>query len=71
VLIPLSSIAHRWRRLGSVATFWATYVLTRPLGATIADGLAKPKNVSGIGLGDTPVTLVLIAFIVAMVAYMS
>jgi uncharacterized membrane-anchored protein len=46
-------------------------VLTRPLGASIADGLAKPKKVSGAGIGNGPVLLVLGALIVALVAYLA
>jgi len=46
-------------------------VLTRPLGASIADWLGKPPAASGLGLGDGPVTLVALAFIVAAVAWMS
>lgn len=71
VLIPLPAIAHRWHRLGSVATFWMTYVLTRPLGASIADGLGKPRADRGLGLGGGVVTLVFVALIVAMVVYLS
>jgi uncharacterized membrane-anchored protein len=45
--------------------------MTRPLGASIADGLAKPHHSSGIGIGDGPVVLVLGALIVAFVAYLA
>ena len=51
-------------RLGSspVATFWAAYVLTRPLGASVADWAGKPAGVGGgLGHGDGPVALVLLA----------
>jgi uncharacterized membrane-anchored protein len=69
ILIPLLW----WRLLhgNPVLCFWAAYVLTRPLGASLADGLGKPKDVSGLGLGDGPVALGLAALIVAMVAYLA
>jgi uncharacterized membrane-anchored protein len=54
-----------------VFCFWAAYVLTRPLGASIADGLGKPKNVSGMGIGDGPVAGVLVALIIILVTYLS
>jgi len=62
-----------WWRFGldPVVAFWSAYVLTRPLGASIADWLGKPPAASGLGLGDGPVTLVALAFIVAAVAWMS
>jgi uncharacterized membrane-anchored protein len=69
ILIPLLG----WRLLhwNPVLCFWSAYVLTRPLGASIADGLAKPKNISGMGFGDGPVAGVLVGLIVLMVAYLA
>lgn len=69
ILIPLLG----WRLLhwNPVACFWAAYVVTRPLGASIADGLAKPKNVSGMDFGDGPVAFVLAGLIVLMVVWLS
>ncbi len=67
ILVPLAF----WRLGASpVATFWAAYVLTRPLGASFADWLGKePEKGGGLGLGDGPVTVGCIALIVALVAY--
>lgn len=69
ILIPLLG----WRLLhwNAVACFWAAYVVTRPLGASVADGLGKPKNVSGMGLGDGPVAFALTGLIVLMVVYLA
>jgi uncharacterized membrane-anchored protein len=69
ILIPL--IGWRVLRWNTVFCFWAAYVLTRPLGASIADGLGKPKNVSGMGIGDGPVAGVLVALIIILVTYLS
>jgi uncharacterized membrane-anchored protein len=62
-----------WRLLdwNPVACFWTAYVITRPLGASVADGLAKPLKVSGLGLGDGPVAGVLAALIIGVVAYLA
>jgi uncharacterized membrane-anchored protein len=63
-----------WWRLGwnAVASFWAAYVLTRPLGASIADWLGKPHSFGhGLGLGDGWVALVSSVVIVAVVAWMT
>jgi len=69
ILIPL--LGWRFLRWNPVPCFWSAYVLTRPLGACVADGLAKPKNISGMDLGDGPVACVLVALIVAFVIYLA
>ena len=71
VAIALPLLA--WR-LGAnpVATFWVAYVLTRPLGASFADWLAKEPAVGdGVGLGDGPVAAVALLVIVALVAHLA
>lgn len=63
--VAIAVPAIGWSRLGldPVVGFWASYVITRPLGASIADGLAKPPVMTGVGLGDGVVTLLgLLAF---------
>lgn len=51
--VPL--LGWRARRASAVLAFWTAYVLTRPLGASIADWLGKPRSVGGLGNGDGPV----------------
>jgi uncharacterized membrane-anchored protein len=59
-----------WRfHLDPVAAFWIAYVLTRPLGASVADWLGKPVASGGLGLGDGWVSLAFAAAIVVLVAY--
>ena len=78
--IALPLIAWRFG-LNSVAAFWIAYVLTRPLGASFADWLGKPKHVAanvakglgssvakGLGLGDGPVALIAAVLIIGCVA---
>jgi uncharacterized membrane-anchored protein len=61
-----------WRAgLGSVAMFWAAYVLTRPLGASIADYLDVSTRAGGAGLGKPAVTAVLVVVMVALVTTLS
>ncbi|TWE11700.1 hypothetical protein [Rudaeicoccus suwonensis] len=66
ILVPL--IGWRLLKLNSVVAFWVAYVLTRPLGASLADWLSKPQ---GLDIGDGTVTLVLVMVIVAIVAYVT
>ena len=70
-VIVIPAVGFRWFRWNAILSFWFAYVVTRPIGASIADGLAKPKPVSGAGLGDGPVVLVLGILIVVLVAYLS
>lgn len=70
-LIAIPAIGYRWLRWNPVFSFWAAYVVTRPLGASIADGFGKPKNVSGMGFGDGWVALIFAAAIFVLVAYLA
>jgi uncharacterized membrane-anchored protein len=69
MLLPVAG----YFRLGwnAVFAFWFAYVLTRPLGASVADWLGKPKNLRGLGLGAGPVSLVLALVISCFVAYLA
>jgi uncharacterized membrane-anchored protein len=52
----------------SVATFWAAYSLTRPLGASIADWMATKH---GLDWGTGPVTAVGLVLFVLLVGYVA
>ena len=69
-LIMVPAIAYR---LGTnaVACFWTAYVLTRPLGASFADWIGKPRALGGRGFGEGPMALVLSAAIVVLVGYLA
>jgi uncharacterized membrane-anchored protein len=57
VAIAVPAVA--WRLgLNVIAAFWWAYVLTRPLGASVADYLSKASSLSGIGFGDWQTALV-------------
>jgi uncharacterized membrane-anchored protein len=69
ILIP----AVAWWKLGlnGVAAFWMAYVVTRPLGASFADYISKPANLSGIGFGDGPTAVVLTLAVTVLVLYLA
>ena len=67
ILVPALS-GYRVLRWNAVFSFWFAYVLTRPLGASVADGLGKPKDVSGVGIGAGWVVIALTFAIAALVA---
>jgi uncharacterized membrane-anchored protein len=47
--------------------FWAAFILTRPLGATLGDTLTKPLADGGLNLGRIAASLALAVFIAACV----
>ena len=69
IAVPGIAYARGW--MNSVAAFWTAYVLTRPLGASIADWLGKPASLRGLGYGDGTVTIVATLAIAGMVAYLA
>ncbi|TDH59728.1 hypothetical protein E2C06_25950 [Dankookia rubra] len=50
-----------------VALFWAAFILTRPLGATVGDFLDKPVADGGLALGRFSASAVLLVLIVACI----
>jgi uncharacterized membrane-anchored protein len=71
VLILVPAIAWWKFGLNAVAAFWFAYVLTRPLGASFADYISKPRHLGGVGFGDGPTTAVLTAAVGLLVFYLS
>ncbi len=70
-LIALITIAHYRLRLNAVLAFWLAYILTRPLGASIGDGLSQTRADGGLGLGTTGTTVLFLATILAVVTYLT
>lgn len=48
-LVILAALYY-WTTLSRVFLFWATFILTRPLGATVGDFLDKPTDHGGLAL---------------------
>jgi uncharacterized membrane-anchored protein len=69
ILIP----AVGWWRFGlnPIVAFWLAYIVTRPIGASFADGFSKPPAISGLGLGDGTVSGVALIVFLALVTYVS
>jgi uncharacterized membrane-anchored protein len=59
-----------WRfDLNPVVAFWAAYVITRPLGASIADWFGKAHDRTGLGVGDGLVSALGLVLFAVLVAY--
>jgi uncharacterized membrane-anchored protein len=71
IVILIPALAH-WRfGLNGIAAFWMSYVVTRPLGASYADYISKPKHTSGINFGDGPTALAFAIGVFLLVSYLA
>jgi uncharacterized membrane-anchored protein len=70
-LIAVPALAYWIFGLNEVLAFWLAYILTRPLGASFADWIWKPKSLSGVGVGTGQVSLFLTILIVILVWYLA
>ena len=70
-LIALVAAAHYFTSLPDSVLFWAAYVLTRPLGATLGDTLTKPHTEGGLALGRISSSLALAVAMVVLIALTS
>ena len=67
-LIALVAAAHFFTSLPDNVLFWAAYVLTRPLGATLGDTLTKSHPEGGLGLGRIESSLVIAVAMVVLIS---
>jgi uncharacterized membrane-anchored protein len=70
-VIAITAVGYSRFGWSSIFSFWFAYVATRPLGASFADWMSKPKGVGGLGWGDGPVALALTILIFCLVAYLA
>lgn len=69
--IAVITFAHYAFKLNAVVAFWAAYIVTRPLGASLGDLLTQPRDAGGLGIGTTITNLAFLAVIVVLVGYLS
>jgi uncharacterized membrane-anchored protein len=65
--LALIAIAYFRTRLSHVLLFWAAFILTRPLGATIGDFLDKPLTEGGLALSRPLASAVLAVVILVCI----
>lgn len=68
-LIGVIVIARFLFHANVVFCFWAAYILTRPLGASIGDLLSQAPADGGLGLGTTVTSVVFLVVIVGVATY--
>jgi uncharacterized membrane-anchored protein len=69
--IGIIAAAHYGMRLNAVFAFWAAYILTRPLGASIGDGMSQSAKDGGLGLGATGTSMIFLGIILVLVLFLS
>lgn len=75
VLLPaglIVAVVIGWRLgVNVVLSFWAAYVLTRPLGANLGDWFASPVDDHGLGLGYGATSAIFLVAIAVAVSYLA
>jgi uncharacterized membrane-anchored protein len=70
-LIALITAGYYAKLINPVLAFWAAYILTRPLGASMGDFLTQAPKDGGLGLTTMSVSAVFLVVIVALVTYLT
>jgi uncharacterized membrane-anchored protein len=63
--LALLALAYFTTPLSRVALFWAAFILSRPLGATLGDFLDKPVDQGGLALSRPLATTIIAIFLIA------
>jgi uncharacterized membrane-anchored protein len=65
--LAIVAALYFWTRISHTLLFWAAFILTRPLGATLGDFLDKPIAEGGLHVSRLYASVILLVFIVASV----
>ena len=66
-LLAVVAGLYFWTKVNRVLLFWAAFILTRPLGATVGDFLDKPLDHGGLAFSRPLASAVLAAVIVVLI----
>ncbi|WP_426436592.1 hypothetical protein [Bradyrhizobium genosp. P] len=65
--LAILAAAYFWTNTSRVVLFWAAFILTRPLGATVGDFLDKPIDHGGLALSRPIASAVIAVFILGCI----
>jgi uncharacterized membrane-anchored protein len=68
--LAVIAAAYFWTNISRTLLFWAAFILTRPLGATLGDFLDKPLQNGGLAFSRFHATAILAAIILACIAFL-
>jgi uncharacterized membrane-anchored protein len=63
-LLAVVAALHYWTSISRTALFWAAFILTRPLGATVGDFFDKPHEQGGLAMSRYTASAALVAILV-------
>ena len=66
MLILVPAFGYRYLHWNSIFAFWFAYIMTRPLGASFSDWMARD-----LGWGTGPVSLALTLLILLLVGFLA
>lgn len=69
--IVVVGLLYLFTKISRPLLFWAAFILTRPLGATLGDIITKPHQQGGLDLSRPVSALVILAVMVPLVAFWS
>jgi Uncharacterized membrane-anchored protein conserved in bacteria len=64
-------LVWKFVKLDAVLAFWAAYIFTRPLGASMGDYLSQPKKYGGLGLGATVTSIIFLIAILGIIIFLA
>ncbi|HKE46388.1 MAG TPA: hypothetical protein VKB41_17760 [Steroidobacteraceae bacterium] len=65
--LAVIAAAYFWTRISHVLLFWAAFILTRPLGATVGDFFDKPIAQGGLNISRPLASAIIAAFILVCI----
>jgi len=70
-MLILVATAYYWTKISPTLLFWAAFILTRPLGATLGDILTKPLDQGGLDLSRISSSVVIAIFMITCILFTS
>jgi uncharacterized membrane-anchored protein len=68
--LALIAAAYFWTSVSRTFLFWAAFILTRPLGATLGDLLDKPTQDGGLAFSRYDASAILALVILACIVFL-
>jgi len=65
--LAVAAALYYWTDVSRVLLFWAAFILTRPLGATLGDFLDKPLNHGGLALSRPMASAIIAAIMISSI----
>lgn len=65
--LAVTAALYFWTDVSRVALFWAAFILTRPLGATLGDFLDKPLDHGGLALSRPIASTIILAIMIGLI----